>query len=215
MFRVCFALLLCLSTPVIAAPDGRITVIDGDTLDVGGVRVRLHGIDAPEVDQTCTYARGGDWACGEWVTGQVAARYGGQRATCQHIDTDRYGRIVAKCFVNGQDIGEDLVLDGLAFAYRDYSWDYDTAEKAAAINNAGLWSGDVQNPAAFRADSRPAPQTAPGECIIKGNISSNGRIYHMPHNEHYQNTRIDTSRGERWFCSEAEARAAGWRPARN
>ena len=54
-------------------------------------------------------------------------------------------------------------------------------------------------------------------CRIKGNISYNSgeRIYHMPGQEDYFRTRITWSDGERWFCTEAEARAAGWRKARN
>ena len=62
--------------------------------------------------------------------------------------------------------------------------------------------------------SAPAPQSAPGGCAIKGNISGNGRIYHLPGSRSYEKTRIDTAKGERWFCSEGEARAAGWRAAR-
>jgi endonuclease YncB( thermonuclease family) len=60
------------------------------------------------------------------------------------------------------------------------------------------------------------PQSAPSpRCDIKGNINDKGvRIYHVPGGEHYADTRIDAARGERWFCSEAEARAAGWRAAR-
>jgi endonuclease YncB( thermonuclease family) len=65
---------------------------------------------------------------------------------------------------------------------------------------------------------RPGPPLPPGPaagCVIKGNLSSNGRIYHLPGSASYDATRIDTSTGERWFCSESEALAAGWRPARN
>ena len=78
----------------------------------------------------------------------------------------------------------------------------------------GIFGSDMAAPEAFRAAGQPAPQAAPGDCVIKGNISSNGQIYHLPGQENYADTRIDTSRGERWFCSEVEARAAGWRRAR-
>jgi len=75
--------------------------------------------------------------------------------------------------------------------------------------------GGAAIPAALSAAPAPAPAEArrPG-CDIKGNISGNGRIYHLPGGAHYGRTRIDEAKGERWFCSEAEARAAGWRPAR-
>ena len=215
MFRI-LSLILCLSTPAMADVAGVVSVIDGDTFDVGDTRVRIHGIDAPEVDQTCTSDQRGEWACGAFVRDEVRRRYQGATATCQEVTVDRYGRVVGKCFVNGRDVGEAIVSDGLAEAYRRYSMDYDLAEKAAQVTGAGLWSSDMQTPSEFRADQRATPAATPvGECFIKGNISGSGRIYHMPHNRDYENTRINEAQGERWFCSEAEARAAGWRAARN
>lgn len=205
-------------TPHLALADvsGPVRVIDGDTFDVGETRVRLHGIDAPELDQTCTANSGGDWPCGEFVRDVLRDSYQGQIATCQEVDTDRYGRMVAKCFINGRDVGEDIVLSGYAEAYRQFSWDYDLAEKTAQIAGVGLWSSDMQTPSAFRADQRAAnAQPVPDSCFIKGNISGSGRIYHMPHNRDYERTRINEAQGERWFCSEADAQAAGWRAARN
>ncbi len=217
MFRICSIIAtLWLAAPVAAEVSGRIVVIDGDTLEVGGTRVRLHGIDAPELGQPCEAESGTRWDCGAWVAGEVANRYAGAQARCAERDVDRYGRIVARCGVGGTDIAEDLVLDGLAFAYRRYTMEYDLAEKRAAVRGAGLWSTRMEAPAAFRLGRVAADPAAPNAgCIIKGNISGSGRIYHMPHNAHYDRTRIDESRGERWFCTEAEARAAGWRPARN
>lgn len=209
-------LLAALPVAVTANPAGRITVKDGDTFDVGGVTVRLFGIDAPEAGQTCTDAGGNLWDCGAWVTDQVRARYDGTHVTCETLDFDRYGRTVARCHAGDQDIARALVLAGLAVAYRDYSWDYDLDEKAAQITGAGLWSGSFQTPADWRAAQRaPQPEQVTGGCNIKGNISASGQIYHQPHNRDYAATRIDESRGERWFCTPAEAEAAGWRPARN
>lgn len=62
--------------------------------------------------------------------------------------------------------------------------------------------------------TRKPSSAAPGECRIKGNVGSSGRIYHVPGSSAYEKTRIDESKGERWFCTEQEARAAGWRPPR-
>ncbi|MCF2871929.1 thermonuclease family protein [Octadecabacter sp. G9-8] len=217
MFRL-ISLILCLASPVMADVAGVVRVIDGDTFDVGDARVRIHGIDAPEVDQTCTSDQRGEWACGAFVRDEVRRRYQGTTATCQQMDVDRYGRIIGKCFVNGQDVGEAIVNDGLAEAYRRYSMDYDLAEKAAQVTGAGLWASEMQAPAAFRAQQRtssPDSAAPSANCFIKGNISGSGQIYHMPHNRDYDNTRINEANGERWFCSEAEARAAGWRAARN
>ncbi|SLN39882.1 hypothetical protein PSJ8397_01976 [Pseudooctadecabacter jejudonensis] len=132
------------------------------------------------------------------------------------IETDRYGRYIAKCYVERRDVGDDIVAEGWAQAYRRYSMDYDLTEKAAQVRSVGIWAGSMEAPSDFRATQRAqASQAAPTNCRIKGNISSSGRIYHMPHNRDYQNTRINEARGERWFCSEADAQAAGWRAARN
>lgn len=206
--------LICLPLTVSADPDGPVRVLDADTWDVGATRVRLFGIDAPEKDQTCKTAQGSVWSCGAWATSQVRDRYQGRIASCEALDTDRYGRTVARCTVDGRDVGRALVTDGLAFAYRRYSMDYDLDEKGAAIRAAGLWGSEVQAPAAFRA-SRTAPPAPDPACPIKGNISSKGkRIYHSPGQADYDRTRINPSKGERWFCSADAARAAGWRPAR-
>ncbi|MFD1510827.1 thermonuclease family protein [Lacimonas salitolerans] len=223
MLRICAAFVLALAsfaTPALAVPAGVARVIDGDTIKVDGVTVRLHGIDAPENDQFCGGNGAPPWSCGLWVTDQLSTLLDGRRVTCQQVDTDRYGRTVAKCFVGEQDIGQQLVRDGLAFAYRRYSWDYDLDEKTAAVNGRGLHGSGIQSPADFRAAGRAAQgathlANAPQGCPIKGNISKDGkRIYHMPGQQWYDRTRIDTSKGERWFCSEAEARRAGWRRAK-
>ncbi len=215
-------LLLPLAAVAGADLSGRVRVVDADTWEVGRVRVRLFGIDAPELDQTCRWPDGREWACGRWASDEARRRFGGRRAECEAVDIDRYGRVVARCLVDGRDAGRELVAEGIAFAYRRYSMDYDLDEKGAAINGRGLHGAQVQSPAEFRrarraarrAAGRPDP-AAPGGCVIKGNISSSGaRIYHLPGQENYAATRIDPRRGERWFCSESEARAAGWRRAR-
>ncbi len=216
MIRFC-SLLLMLASPAFADFRGTIDVVDGDTFHVGGITVRLHGIDAPEVDQPCEDASGQPWMCGAFVEAKVRDLYQGRTAFCEEVDRDRYGRSIARCQVNGRDVGGDIVENGWAEAYRRYSMDYDLAEKAAQVNGVGLWAGKMQSPSAFRAEQRVLPvQEAPqSDCIIKGNISGSGQIYHMPHNRDYARTRINLSNGERWFCSEQEARAAGWRAARN
>lgn len=220
MFRFCSILLLTLvPLAAFAGPDGRIRVIDGDTFEIAGQTVRLHGIDALENGQTCTTDQGAVWECGAWTTQEVRARFQGRSAACQQVDIDRYDRIVARCAVDGADMGRTIVRAGLATAYRRYSMEYDLDEKAAAVAAIGIWGAQFTAPATFRADERAATlqgATAPdANCVIKGNISRSGRIYHMPHNRDYDRTGINPANGERWFCTEAEARAAGWRAARN
>lgn len=217
--RLAFVLFL-ISGSVFADISGRVHVIDGDTLDVGGVRVRLHGIDAPEQDQLCGGRSSPIWGCGAWATGEVRTRYEGRKARCAQVDIDRYGRAVARCAVDGHDMGAALVEDGIAFAYRRYAMDYDLAEKRAAVAGRGLHGTGVQAPAAYRAAERKAQaalnaRNAPEGCTIKGNVSRRGeRIYHVPGQRDYGRTKIAPGKGERWFCSEPEARAAGWRKAK-
>lgn len=203
---------------------GQARVIDGDTFAVAGQRVRLHGIDAPETRQTCLRA-GRRWACGKAATKAMRRLVGRDPVRCEVRDWDRYGRAVAACYAGGRDLQRELVRQGLALAYRRYSTRYVPDEDAARAEGLGLWSGAFveprkwrkrnRNPPEARRRSRPGP--SPGEtasCRIKGNIGASGRIYHVPGGYYYQRTGIDESRGERWFCSEAEARAAGWRRAR-
>ena len=199
---------------------GSARVIDGDTLDVGGVRMRLHGIDAPESGQRCR-AGGKRWSCGREATRALAGRIGGRSIECQKRDRDRYGRVVAACSASGRDLNAWMVAEGWAFAYRRYSNAYVGEESAARAARRGVWRGEVVPPWEWRKGKRlggtrtTARQESGGGCNIKGNISKNGtRIYHVPGGRYYDQTRINTSKGERWFCSENEARAAGWRRSR-
>ncbi|WP_276150668.1 MULTISPECIES: thermonuclease family protein [unclassified Sulfitobacter] len=192
---------------------GKLRVVDGDTVDVGDVRVRLHGIDAPERNQPCTTLGGQNWGCGDWVTRQVRDRYQGAQARCEATDWDRkYNRVVARCFVAGEDIGRQMVADGLAFAYRKYSNDYDLEEKSAYVADLGIHGFIIEAPARYRL-TRTKGRVAPDpDCRIKGNINAKGaRIFHLPGQKYYDRTGIDLSKGEQWFCSEAQARASGWR----
>ncbi|MGC3936244.1 thermonuclease family protein [Roseobacter sp. EG26] len=138
---------------------GSVRVIDGDTLAIGTTRVRIFGIDAPEADQTCTTMQGAKWKCGAWVSAEVEKRFGGRQATCEPMAVDRYGRTVARCHVNGEDIGATLVSEGLAFAYRQYSQHYVLAEKGAAVRDVGLHASQVQTPSEFRGLKAAFPAT--------------------------------------------------------
>lgn len=224
MLRICALFVLLFGSTAYAAEGrffGVVRVIDGDTFDVGTTRVRLYGIDAVETNQTCRTEQGVEWACGQWVNETVRASVQGETATCTALGTDRYGRVLATCSVAGSDLGATLVSEGLAMAYRKYSSDYIALEEISAAKERGLWAMDVQSPQAFRitqaASKSTKPASAPnnGKCVIKGNISSKGEhIYHVPGQDYYEKTKISPSKGERWFCSEDEARKAGWRKSR-
>ncbi|MBZ0130621.1 MAG: thermonuclease family protein [Rhodobacteraceae bacterium] len=193
---------------------GQVTITDGDTLRLGGVRIRLHGIDAPEMDQTCRTEQGVTWPCGRYVATSLAAWIGNSVVACRQTDTDNYGRTVATCSIAGEDIGAWLVENGLALAYRKYSLDYVAAERRAASADLGLWSGSVQVPASYRLAAQASEAPPNPACAIKGNVSKGGKIYHLPGSKWYNKTKIDTKRGERWFCTVDEALRAGWRAPR-
>lgn len=136
-------------------------VIDGDTIVVAGERVRLHGIDAPELDQTF-WCRGQELACGAMAMAALEALTAGVKLRCEVIERDHHGRLVAKCFSpNGIDIGRRLVSAGWALAYRRYSMDYVDAEKEACRAKRGLWRGRFSKPWVWRAEAaRRARQIA-------------------------------------------------------
>lgn len=194
---------------------GSIRVIDGDTFEIAGVKVRLHAIDAPENDQTCQSKKGVDWACGGWITKVVTDRYSGVTAHCEAVDTDRYGRTVARCMALGEDVGAWLVREGMAFAYVQYGADYVALEREAAAVDRGLHAARLQSPSEYRK-TRAKGRTPPDEtCTIKGNISRDGQhIYHEVGQMFYERTGVNAAKGERWFCSATAAQAAGWRAAR-
>ena len=200
--------------PALAADiSGRASVIDGDTLDIHGTRIRLHGIDAPESGQTC-HDGGVDWRCGQQAALALDDMISGRPVACAKHDVDRYGRIVAVCRVGGRDANAWMVRLGWALAYRKYSRDYVGEEAEAQAAGRGVWRGAFVAPWEWRRGERlqAAKDERPDGCAIKGNIASDGeRIYHIPGGQFYSRTRVDTGAGERWFCSETEARGAGWR----
>ncbi len=221
---ISLALAIAAGAPAMAEPiSGVATVVDGDTIAVEGTeaRIRFYGIDTPESKQTCDDANGQRYLCGSQAAQYLASLIGRNgRVQCFEEDRDRYGRVVAECVTRGNVVlNAEMVRAGWAVEYKRYSdGRYTAEENEAKAARRGLWQGRFIEPAKWRKGERLASERAasgqPADCPIKGNISSSGRIYHMPGQENYGRTRIHTSKGERWFCSEAEARAAGWRAAR-
>ena len=136
-------------------------VLDGDTLSVEGKRIQLQGVDAPEIGQTC-FADGVSWPCGLAAKAALDRRLSGHAVECEAVDNDRYGRILAKCYVAGGDIGLWLVSEGWAFAFREYSTDYLAQEQEAKAAGRGVWRREVTPPWDWRRGAR-LPTTDPAQ----------------------------------------------------
>src|SRR5262249_5017911 len=124
---------LCLISSVSARAEiaGRASVIDGDSLEIAGQRIRLYGIDAPEAGQTCLAET--QWRCGQQAAFALAAIIGSHWVHCAERDRDQYSRVVAVCRLsgsNGPDVNAQMVRQGWALAYRQYSTDYIAEEQA-------------------------------------------------------------------------------------
>lgn len=216
MFIV-LVILSLLTAPAAADPatiSGIARIVDGDTLDVGAIRIRLHGIDAPEAGQTCQHANGRSWTCGTEATNRLADLAEGRNVECQALDRDAYGRVIATCQADGVHLNETMIAEGLAWAFLRFSDDFAELEGEVRATRVGIWAGDAEEPWTYRENrwERAAEASPVPGCPIKGNISGKGeRIYHTPWSPWYERTKINVSAGERWFCDEAEAVQAGWR----
>jgi len=193
---------------------GPARVIDGDTLEIAGRHVRLEGIDAPETGQACGRRFIGTWSCGTAATNALHGLVSGHQVSCESRGTDKYDRMLGICFVDGRDINAEMVREGFAWAFVKYSKTYVQQEAEARALHVGIWQGESE-PAWVYREKRwaGAEQTAPRGCAIKGNVTEHGHIYHMPWSPWYGKVKVEETKGERWFCTEAEAIAAGWRPA--
>jgi endonuclease YncB( thermonuclease family) len=214
---------------------GAARIVDGDTLAIGDVKIRLEGIDAPETDQVCLDAHAAKWACGVVARDRLIAHIDGRPIECSPTGTDRYGRTLAVCSIAGENLNAWMVREGWALAFVRYSIAYVKEEEKAHTAQRGLWSGAFIAPWDWRHRDKgttilgplSVPITAQKQllepvsaesgpshdCIIKGNVNREGeRIYHMPGGNSYAKINMDAP-GKRWFCTEEEAKAAGWRRA--
>ena len=125
---------------------GHATVVDGDGIEIGGTKIRLFGIDAPEIDQYCNRADGTRWRCGQYATVELDRAVLGREIACTVRDTDRYGRPVAVCRSGDVDLAEVQVKNGFAVAYRTFTRDYVDEEDTARGTKRGIWSGNFEMP---------------------------------------------------------------------
>ena len=237
ILRALFLVLMLTGNALAAdAISGVARIVDGDTLAIGDIKIRLEGIDAPETDQVCLDAAAAKWACGVVARDRLIAHINGRPIECRPTGTDRYGRTLAVCSVAGDDLNAWMVHEGWALAFVRYSTAYVKEEEKAHAAQRGLWRGAFIAPWDWRHRDKGTtilgplsvpitaqkqllePVSAEGapshDCIIKGNVNREGeRIYHMPGGNSYAKINMDVP-GKRWFCSEDEAKAAGWRPAK-
>jgi endonuclease YncB( thermonuclease family) len=148
-FTAAVAALLVATSAHGQAINGPARVVDGDTLNVGGVTVRLFGIDAPEAGQTC-----GDWRPGPEAAAALSAFIAGRTVACERRDTDRYGRTVATCTAGDGDLGARMVAAGWAWAFTRYSHDYEGQEAAARAAGLGVHGKGCETPWTWRAQKR-------------------------------------------------------------
>ena len=129
-----------------------VTVIDGDTIRLGDVKIRFSGIDAPEINQTCV-ASEGKVACGKISRDLLIEKVTNNKISCTDEGKDFYGRVLGECFVNGESLSSYLVREGFAFAYRKYSNKYIEDEEYAKFNKLGMWSMEFQYPWDYRKNN--------------------------------------------------------------
>jgi endonuclease YncB( thermonuclease family) len=133
-----------------------VSVADGDSFRLNGERYRLQNIDAPELHQTCKDRSGRTWACGREARDQLRKLLNQQAFSCEKISRDRFGRFVAVCDSGGRDIGETMIRNGWATAYkgRGQTSRYLIAENEARAARRGMWSGSFETPRQYR-DGHP------------------------------------------------------------
>jgi endonuclease YncB( thermonuclease family) len=205
--------------PIIEGRGGQVT--SGDTLRLDGRVVRLSGVEAPDRQQLCTRGTSKRWRCGEAAQSALERVVKSKTLRCVVASTDASGRSLATCTVDGRDIAADLLKDGHVFSTSGYFGSYASLESAARAAKIGLWAGEAERPADYRSRLwEAAKQTAPDGCPIKATAQSSGqsggqsgKSYVLPWASDYARTNVRATRGDRWFCSEQDAIAAGFKPS--
>jgi endonuclease YncB( thermonuclease family) len=196
---------------------GKARVVSADQLAIGDRIVRLKGVEVPDRVQRClrggAKGNGRTWACGAEAYGTFRRFVQGRAVECSVGRTGEGNVALGSCRVAGVDVGESLVKAGLAFAEAGFASPYRSIEDAARAARAGIWSAaSPERPTEWRNRLwTMAKLRAPEGCPIKGRVQGGERIYVLPWSSNYGRVRVNKRRGERWFCTEEEAIAAGWR----
>jgi endonuclease YncB( thermonuclease family) len=129
---------------------GKARIVDGDTIWIGKTKIRLHGIDAPEMSQECRQQDGSTYLCGVASTDALRILIGSEPVRCEGNTYDRYKRLIAVCYSETVNLNAELVRQGWALAYRRYSKEYVSAEKEAQNHKRGMWVGEFDPPWSWR-----------------------------------------------------------------
>lgn len=195
---------------------GPAAALTGDTMRVDGTLVRLVGIEAPASAQPCYRGNGRRWNCASAARAALNTIVRNRKVTCTSSGQDDSGRTLASCAADGsKDIATDLVRSGSVFATDTSFFSSLSSEESVARDaKRGIWQGEVMRPQKWRDQAwEAAKRDAPDGCPIKGVIRASAKIYALPWSDTYAKARVRTERGERWFCSEDEAKAAGFTPS--
>jgi len=186
--------------------------VAGGVVEVAGLKIRLSGIEALEPGQVCRDAKGQGWRCGHRAERVLRSLVQRRRVTCRDLESAEADGFAGRCEAGGRDLASAMVTEGYAFATGGFLWrTYGREESAAQAAKRGIWQGEAERPAAFReAKWAAAQKAAPAGCPIKGRVARGAKVYVVPWAPDYARVRVRPARGERWFCSEAEAQAAGF-----
>lgn len=199
--------------PVTVSTDisGRALAIAGDLMKVDGTLVRLAGIEAPVSGQPCYRANGRRWNCASAARSGLAGLVRGHNVTCTPSGQGDGGYLLAQCTVEKTNIATELVQRGYVFAVRSFFGSLNSEEDAARAAKKGIWQGKIQRPQDWRDQQwQDATRSAPDGCPIKGFVRASSKLYALPWSPDYERTKVHTEKGERWFCSEDDAKAAGF-----
>ncbi|MFN0217689.1 MAG: thermonuclease family protein [Hyphomicrobium sp.] len=205
------------TSSIVAEPlalEGRATALTGDALRLNGSVVRLAGVAAPEDNQPCFTAKGRRWSCSAFARKALDRLVRGKRVACEPSGVDDAGVRRATCTIDGQDLARAMTRGGHVFAETGLFAAYSSDEDAARQEQAGVWQGETLRPEEWRDRVwEEAKRAAPDGCPIKGVMRAGEGVYAMPWSSDYVESRLRDSKGDRWFCSEQEARDAGFKPA--
>lgn len=193
--------------------EGRALAEDGGHIKIGKRLIRLDDIEALMPAQTCKTARGRTWRCGRSAKANLYRIIRRKTITCEITGKTNSGIDLANCKAGDKDVAGQLVGLGYAFSEQGIFAQYSNEENQARENKRGLWQGSALRPQDFRDNVwKKAAERAPDGCPIKGRVIRRKKLYALPWDSGYDRARIRERRGEKWFCSEQDAIAAGFTP---